>query len=272
MEFDQKTDGLSPLFPNLAAQLRSSLGNIHLASVALAPPDAREQDPTLDAKAAILDQSYYQLLRLVNNLTMASLLKSSFSIPARDRDIVALMRDTCEKSSSLAELLGLRFSFSCTEAFHICAVYGDTIEQIVFQLLSNAFKFTEKGGSVTVELKFVGQQVVLSVADTGCGIPEELLPSLFDRYLHKDLMNPPPYGLGLGLPICLQIAEGYGGNIMAESKAGKGSRITLSIPDRQTGIFGVSDVPYDYSGGFNQTLMALSDALPAEAFRMKNQD
>ena len=85
-------------------------------------------------------------------------------------------------------------------------------------------------------------------------------------------MNPPPHGLGLGLPICRRIAEGLGGNIMAESKEGKGSCLTMSFPDRKTGISKVSDIPFDYAGGFNRTLLALSDALPAAAFRVNNQD
>ena len=84
-------------------------------------------------------------------------------------------------------------------------------------------------------------------------------------------MDPPPHGLGLGLPLCRRIAEGHGGTLMAESREGQGSRFTLSLPDRQVGS-GVSDVPFDYAGGFNRTLMALSDALPVSAFLRNNQD
>ena len=58
---------------------------------------------------------------------------------------------------------------------------------------------------------------------------------------------------------------------MEESVVGKGSRFTLSLPDRQVGP-DVSDIPMDYTGGFNRTLLALADALPAEAFRLRNQD
>ena len=60
---------LAAVFPSIAVQLRSILSNLHLASAQLAPPAEREADPELDAKAALLDQSYYQLLRLVNNLS-----------------------------------------------------------------------------------------------------------------------------------------------------------------------------------------------------------
>ena len=73
------------------------------------------------------------------------------------------------------------------------------------------------------------------------------------------------------LRLCRRIAEGHGGVLMAESQVGKGSRFTLSLPDQQKGT-GVSDVAVDYSGGFNPTLLSLADALPVEAFLIRNQD
>jgi hypothetical protein len=58
---------------------------------------------------------------------------------------------------------------------------------------------------------------------------------------------------------------------MAESRVGKGSRFTVSLPDRQVDS-GVSDIPFDYAGGFNRTLLALADALPVSAFLVRNQN
>lgn len=270
MDLDSRSS-LSQLFPSIAAQMRSVLSNVHFAAAAIAPPEAREEDPELDAKAAVMDQSYYQLLRLINNLTVAAGLESEQKLEAKNQDVVALVRDVCEQCASLAEMMGLKFSFSCQEAGHVCAIYRDSIEQLLFQLLSNAFKFTSRGGSVSVELRFSDGRVLLSVCDTGRGIPEELMPTLFERYLHRELMNPPPHGLGLGLPLCRRIAEGHGGTLVAESRVGKGTRVTLSIPDRQSGLTGVSDVHFDYTGGFNRTLLSLADALPAEAFFIRNE-
>lgn len=260
------------LFPSIATQLRAALGNIHFAAAALAPAEARERNPKLDANAALFDQGYYQLLRIVDNLTSAEYLSRETATPPADQDLVAPVSELCEQASSLAALMKLRLTFVSQEKSHVCAFYKSLLEQLLFQLLSNAFKFTPAGGSITVDLKFSGGQALLSVTDTGCGISEELLPSLFDRYLHSDLMNPPPHGLGLGLPLCRRIAEQHGGSMMAESKVGDGTRVTLSIPDRQTGRAPVSDVPFDYAGGFNRTLLALSDALPPQAFRLKEQD
>lgn len=260
------------LFPGIAVQMRGALSNLHLAAAALAPANQRERDSALDRRAALLDQSYYQLLRLVNNLTMASSLKNTEPLSLRDRDLADLVANQCQSSADLARLLGIQLKFVCAQPSLMCAVYRDSIEQLLFQLLSNALKFTPSGGSVIVELKTVGERVLLVVSDTGCGIEPALLPTLFDRYLHKDLMNPPPHGLGLGLPLCRRIAEGHGGSIFAESKPGLGTRVTLSLPLRQTGVPAVEDVRFDYAGGFNRTLLALSDALPPEAFLQQNLD
>ena len=270
MEQDERQQAL--LFANIAAQLRGALSNLRLAASQLVPPAQREQDSELDARAALLDQSYYQLLRLVNDLSAASqYLGGGQPLPLQDRDIVDTVRELCVQAEGPAALLGLELRFVCAADQHVCAFHLPGLELLVHQLLSNALKFTPAGGTVTVELKFHAKRVLLSVEDTGRGIAPEHLEALFDRYLHGEPLAPAPQGLGLGLPLCRRIAEGHGGTIMAESSVGKGSRFTLSIPDRQTGTPGLSDVALDYSGGFNRTLLALADALPAKAFLLRNQ-
>ena len=263
---------LALLFPNIAAQLRGALSSLHLAAAQLAPSSQRERDPTLDTKAALLDQSYYQLLRLINNLTAAASLFTEEHPALRDCDIVELVGQVCSQAESLAGFVGLDFQFRCQLSRHICAVDPSGLEQLLFQLLSNAFKFTPSGGQVTVELRRSGDRILLSVTDNGRGIESSQVPILFDRYLHPEQLDPSPHGLGLGLPLCQRIAEGMGGCLMAESSLGKGSRFTLSIPDRTVGGSSVSDVAFDYTGGVNRALLALADAMPSRAFLRRNQD
>ena len=269
---DEEALNISPVFSNIAVQIRSSLGNLHLAAAQLFPASERERDPELDAKAALLDQSYYQLLRLVNNLNMAGSMGQDNPLPLRDRDLVEAVQMMCGAAQGLADLRDIRLEFRCDAAYHVCAFHCLSMEQLLYQLLSNAFKFTPAGGAVTVELKFSSRRVFLSVTDTGRGIPEDQIPFLFDRYLHEDGAAPRPHGLGLGLPICQHIAEGHGGTLMAESRIGQGARFTLSFPDRRCGILDVSDIKCDYSGGFNPVLLALADALPSQAFLQHHLD
>ena len=262
---------LTSLFPSVASQIRTTLTSLHMAAAQLVPPSEREQDPVLDARAARLDQSYYQLLRLVNNLSLAACLTNDQPLPLKNHDLVQLVRKTCEQAAALTPHRGLTLRFVCSLEQHICAVSKDALEQMIYHLISNALKFTPEGGTITVELRRLSSRVLISVEDTGCGISEDRLETLFNRYLQADQMDPPPHGLGLGLPLCHRLAEGHGGTLVAESAPGKGSRFTLSLPDQQIGS-DVSDIPVDYTGGFNQTLLALADALPAEAFLLRNQD
>lgn len=264
-------EDLSLLFPNLAAQLRNTLSTMHLAASQLAPSRQREQDPALDAKAALLDQSYYQLLRLANNLSDAALLRQQGALTLKDTDLVELVGEVCRRAEPLAAELELTLRFVCSMERHVCAAAPRELERLLYHLLSNAFKFTPAGGTVTVELKTAGKQVLLSVEDTGRGIEPDRLETLFDRCLHESLMDPRPHGLGLGLALCRAIAQGHGGSIMAQSHEGRGSRFTVSLPDRRAENGTVSDVPLDYSGGFNRTLLYLADALPSRVFLVRYQ-
>lgn len=256
------------LLPQAAAQMRGALSNLYFAAARLAPAAAREQDPELDAKAALVDQSYYRLLRMVNNLTAVRYLDDQ-PLPLRDRDIVDFTAELFAKAASLAPLRGLETRLICAADSHICAFCPDALEQLFYQLLSNAFKFTPAGGLITVELRLTGGRIFLSVEDTGPGIDPERLETLFDNYHRGDSPAPPPQGLGLGLALCRGIAQGHGGVLTAESRQGKGSRFTFSMPDRLCGTT-LSDVRFDYSGGFNRTLMALSDTMPPEAFGIRS--
>ena len=255
------------LLPQAASQLRGALSNLYFAAARLAPAGDRERNPDLDARAALVDQSYYRLLRLVNNLS-ATRYMSEEPLPLRDRDIVEFLTELFARAASLAPLRGLETRLICAADRHICAFCPDALELLLYQLLSNAFKYTPSGGLITIELRLVGKRVLLSVEDTGEGIPPERLESLFDSYHQAERPAPPPQGLGLGLALCQGIAKGHGGVMTAESRQGKGSRFTFSMPDRLSGT-ALSDVRFDYSGGFNRTLMALSDAMPPEAFHIR---
>ena len=269
MENDR--DLLSALLPQLAAQLRGAMGNLHLAAAQLIPPEAREKDPALDAKAALLDQSYYRILHLVDHLTAVANLEAHRPPALQNRDMVELVRNICDKAGALARHLHLEVHFVCALYRRVCAVDPPAMEQLIYQLLSNAFKFTPAGGTITVELQAQKGHLLLSVADTGCGISPEHLETLFDRCFQPNRTDPPPHGLGLGLGLCRRIAEAHGGTLVAESQPGMGSRFTLSIPDRQV-PGSLSDVAFDYAGGFNRTLLALADALPPAAFLLRSQE
>jgi len=218
----------SVVFPNIAAQLRSVLGNLHLAAAQLAPAIRREGDPALDSTASLLDQSYYRLLRLVNNLTAAGELGQDAPLPVRDRDLTETVRAVCAGAQGLFALKKVQLEFRSAADCHTCAFHQPSIELLLYQLLSNALKFTPAGGAVTVELKFINRWVRLSVSDTGCGISPEAGKHIFEKFYQGDTSHATE-GNGLGLALVRRVVEITGGEISVQSETGVGSTFTVRL-------------------------------------------
>jgi signal transduction histidine kinase len=109
-------------------------------------------------------------------------------------------------------------------------VSGDAgrLVQVLSNLIANALRFTDRMGRVTVHARRQGDEVEVSVADTGSGIPAASLPVIFERYWTVR-GNAPKGGTGLGLAIARSIVEAHGGRIWAESEVGKGSTFKFTV-------------------------------------------
>ena len=262
---------LNEVLLHVSAQLRTALGGMHIAVSRLAPPERRDADAALDRDAALLNRNYYALLRLSNNLSNAPMLLDDAPLTKENTDIVTWLDGLCRQASPLFALRNVALTFQCSAAHHGAAINRVCLEQAVWNLLSNALKFTAEGGAVTVSLRFERRQVLLAVTDTGCGINAEDMEMVFDGYLHPERLAALPSGLGLGLPLCRRIAEGHGGRLVLNSRAGHGTSVTLALPDELAEDV-VEDVAFDYTGGFQPALVGLADGLPFEAFLQKHSD
>ena len=263
---------LGGVLGQVAGQLKRSLGNIHGALERIAPPELRDGDQGVDMDAALLCQSYYRILRLANNLLDAAELEGPNRARLRNDDIVGFCRALTDRVEMLAGLMGLSLEFRCDRSIHIIAMDPDRLERLVLNLLSNAFKFTPRGGRVTLEVAVAPRYVELRVTDTGRVIPPVELETVFDRYRQGERVDPPPHGLGLGLPICRRIAWEHGGTILLTSRPGEGTRVVVSLPNQKASRQELSAYIVDYAGGFNHTLLELADALPKQAFTQRHLD
>ncbi len=107
----------------------------------------------------------------------------------------------------------------------------DRLNQAVTNVVENAVKYTDRGGEVRVSVWRKGDEAGLTVRDTGPGIPGDMLPRIFDRFVRVDAARSHDAGgSGLGLAICREIVEAHGGAVRVESEPGRGSRFTLSLP------------------------------------------
>jgi CheY-like chemotaxis protein len=131
-----------------------------------------------------------------------------------------------------AEAKGIRLQLVLDTATAPISGDAERIQQVIWNLVANAVKFTPKGGRVNVVLERVNSHVEIAVSDTGQGIAPEFVPFLFERFQQHDASTTRQHGgLGLGLAIVRHIVEAHGGSVHVESPgAGKGSVFTVKLP------------------------------------------
>jgi len=110
---------------------------------------------------------------------------------------------------------------------------ADRLNEVLGNILSNAFKFTQRGGRIALDARRDGAGMRVEVADSGVGIPPEKLPRIFEKFYQvENSAQPRHVGSGLGLAIAREIVEAHGGTIGADSEPGKGTRFTVLLPER----------------------------------------
>ncbi len=163
-------------------------------------------------------------------LTLAKFTSSKPPVNLVPLALEPLIQELVDELILLADDRQIMLTF---ESQPVPSVLGDAqwLKQALINLLDNALRYTPSGGSVTVRLKAVGQEVAVAVEDTGHGIEPEHIPHLFERFYRTDWARAKDAaGTGLGLPIVKEIMEAHGGSISVTSQVLKGSVFTLRLP------------------------------------------
>ncbi len=225
---------------NMSHELRTPLnaisGYAQLIELGLRGPVTEAQISDLQR----IQRSEAHLLGLIN--TILNYAKLEAGQVAYDMQSVAF-HDSLVSAESLVDpqlrLKGLHYLFAgCTDeagatlATPIRVIAdGEKLTQILLNLLTNAIKFTEAGGKITVSCRAVDGTAVVGVRDTGRGIPTDKLDSIFEPFVQIGrTLSSVDTGVGLGLAISRDLAVGMGGNLTAESIDGEGSVFTLTLP------------------------------------------
>jgi signal transduction histidine kinase/DNA-binding response OmpR family regulator len=194
-----------------------------------------EPEPSRQLEMAL--RNARRLLRLVNQLLDAAKLEAGqMKLRARELDLVAFLRGLVDAFALLADRRRVTVRFAGPSAGLLVWFDSSAMEKVFTNLLSNAFKFTPEGGTVSVEMEGATAeaddgQVLVRVVNSGAGIPERELPHVFERFFQVDESHTRlQVGTGIGLSLAKEYIELHGGDIRVESSMGTGTTFTVSLP------------------------------------------
>ena len=175
-----------------------------------------------------------QMTEMVENLlTLARADEGRAPLSVEPVDLRELVADATETAGLLAEGGGVTVTSTSPGEPVLLSVDRSRIRELLLNLVTNAVKYTPSGGSVAIELEDLGSSVVMRVRDTGIGVAPGDLPHIFERFWRADLARSRTGdrpGVGLGLSITKWIAEAHGGSITVQSRPGRGTLFTVTLP------------------------------------------
>lgn len=215
----------------LAHELRNPLAPIRsgLELMRLAGDNAE----TVARVREMMDRQLGHLVHLVDDLLdIARITANKLELKKQRVDLRSLVKSAVESSQPLIEGGGHAFSVTLPEQALFLDVDPIRIAQVIGNLLNNAAKYTPPGGVISLSASHVDDHVVISVTDTGVGIPEEALATVFDMFTQVERASHSVHGgLGIGLSLVRRLVEQHGGTVSAASPGlGKGCIFTVRLP------------------------------------------
>jgi two-component system sensor histidine kinase KdpD len=232
----QRTDALrAALLSSVSHDLRTPLTSIKAAASSLLQEDVQWDEEARRGFAQAIEREADRLNRLVGNLLDMSRIEEGALRPEKEwYSLKALVHDVLGRLEPLLEGRVVRTQFP--DGLLLVELDYLMIDQVLTNLLENAVRYTPEDSSLEVSVRFEGEQVVLSVADRGPGIPPADLERVFDKFYRVLHGQQPvgqhgyPMGSGLGLAVCKGLVEAHDGRIWAELREGGGLIVFVTLP------------------------------------------
>ncbi|CCQ94353.1 Sensor histidine kinase ResE [[Clostridium] ultunense Esp] len=217
---------------NVSHELKTPIAMLQGYSEAILDGVAETEEDRMELVKIIYDESL-RMGRLVRELLdLARMEAGHFELNRDDVHLDKLLQKVNRKFQSLAKDKGIQLKFFHLQQNDLVYIDADRMEQVLTNLIDNAFRYTPYGGEILVSANKKEGMLILEVTDTGSGIAEEDIPFLFERFYKGDKARTRGNsgGTGLGLAIVKNIVEAHGGRIFVQSKVGKGTTFIIQIP------------------------------------------
>ena len=224
-----KDEFLATLSHELRTPLNAIVGWVHLLRRGQLPLE--EQQHALER----IDRNAHAQARLVQDLLDVSRITSGkLLLDIREIDLATVVNNALDACRPTADARQVELICHCSGSFPTMGD-PDRLQQVMWNLVTNAVRFTPTGGFVTVGLSRAGNNDIIEVSDTGAGIEPKFLPYMFEPFRQADAASTRTHGgLGLGLTIVRRLTEMHGGTVTVSSEGlGKGAQLTVMLPVRR---------------------------------------
>lgn len=232
-------------FTNIAHEFRTPLtlmqGSLEKEKCIM---KANRWQTELEKTIRVMDKSVQRMLRLIDQLLeFRKMQAGKLKLSLQETDAVMFVKGICRMFDDAAESKEIAYSFESSEPAHAMFLDQQMIDKVVFNLLSNAFKYTPAKGTISVSLSFT-DVMTIRVADTGVGIPQEKREQLFSRFMQSSYTGE---SFGIGLHLTHELVRTHHGEITYQENEGGGSVFVVTIPLQkdcyETSDFLVKDSP-----------------------------
>lgn len=258
----------SDFFANLSHELKTPL-NIFYSIIQVL--DLNVEKDENDFKQAYkkynkgLKVNFYRMFKMITNLIDLTKLDSNLEkVKFNNYDIVKLCEDISLSVINYAEQKNIKIVFDTEKEEEIIRCNGEYMERIMLNILSNAIKFTPRGGEIFINLFFDSEFVHIKIKDSGIGVPKEKIDSIFEKFVRVDKsFSRENEGSGIGLSIVKSLVELLEGEISLKSEENKGSEFTVSLPNIKLNEKDLYEMPTDHIVDAQKITLELSDIYDA---------
>ncbi|MCX8091249.1 MAG: ATP-binding protein [Verrucomicrobiae bacterium] len=225
----------SRFFANISHELRTPLTLLIAPLEQLLHRAGRWGDEDTRQLLQTMHSNSMRLLKLINDLLDLVRLESGvMQVKSEPLDVADFIKGIGSATRQVAEDKRIRLETHTDPALGTVLADRDKLEKILLNLVFNALKSPPAGGRVSIRAEKQGEELVLSVTDTGMGIAEKNLPFVFDRFWQADSSSRRKYqGVGIGLALVKELTEVQGGSVSVQSREGQGSTFTVRLPWRK---------------------------------------
>jgi signal transduction histidine kinase len=261
-------------FSALSLELKNYLAVLRLSANTVLPYVENTGDEQLIRYAAMINRSYFNILRLTSNIEILGVgLNSGSPLRRRRFDLTDAVRELVDACSHLAGNDKLTLNFNSAEKSIPVSADKDKIEQMLLNMISNSLINLQDGGTITVSIELTKESAIIAVRDSGNGISDDVKANAWNKYETTRTLTDTKGGAGFGMAVISQIARLHGGSVFLESRKGEGTTVAASIPLDNDGGLHVSDkVDVYQSRGISPFLIGLSTVLEYDKFKQKYMD